>query len=173
VRVDWSQTLFNVIDVGSFSALWYWIVLAVTWSTASHRVVGVPLDMVLRARRMGDGALRDLEEVVRISAGRILFIARESGLWLAGLATFGLTALGVLGFWYWLEFAQALFLPLTLVGLLSLSTAARIEAEQPVGEALCRLLLRHRAWTQGIGVVSIFVTALFGMFQNLASIRFL
>ncbi len=51
----------------SFSNLWYWIALAVTWSTASHWVLGVPFDMVLRARRHGGDAERDLEDMVRVN----------------------------------------------------------------------------------------------------------
>lgn len=172
--MDWTQALFEVIDFGSFSTLWYWIVLAVVWSTASHWVLGVPFDMVVRARRQGGAALADLELLVRINVNRLLFISRESGFWLAGIATFWLTALAVLAFWYDVEFAQALFfmvLPLTVVGLLSLAAASRIEAEAPGGDALCRLLLRQRTWTQAIGMVSIFVTAIYGMYQNLAIIE--
>jgi hypothetical protein len=49
-----------------------------------------------------------------------------------------------------------------------LATAHRIDAEGATGERLRRLLLRHRFWTQVVGMFSIFVTALFGMFQNLS-----
>lgn len=172
--MDWTQALLEVIDFGSFSTLWYWIVLAVVWSTASHWVLGVPFDAVLRARRHGGAAMADLETLARINVNRILFIARESGLWLAGTATFVLTTLGVLAFFYRIEFAQAVFLialPLTLVGILSLAAASRIEAQAPRGEALCRMLLRHRIVTQAIGMISIFVTAVFGMYQNLAIVE--
>ena len=172
--MDWTQALFEVIDFGSFSTLWYWIVLAVVWSTSSHWVLGVPFDAVLRARKHGGAALADLETLVRINVDRLLFIARESGLWLAGTATFLLTTLGTLAFAYDIEFAQAVFLialPLAAVGVLSLAAAARIEAQAPRGEALCRLLQRHRIWTQLIGMISIFVTAMFGMYQNLAVVE--
>jgi hypothetical protein len=172
--VDWSQALFEAIDFRSFSTLWYWIVLAVVWSTASNWVLGVPFDMVLRARRQGDGALSDLETLVRINVNRIMFIARETGLWLAGSAAFILTALGTLAFLYNIEFAQAVFLialPLTLVGLLSLAAAARIDAKGLTGDALCRLLQRHRTWTQVVGMISIFITALYGMYQNLVVVQ--
>lgn len=152
--MDWTQTLFDVIDFRSFSSLWYWIVLAVTWSSASHWVLGVPFDMIVRARRHGGQALVDLEDLVRINVNRILFVTRASGLWAAGFVTFALSALGTLAFWYDVEFAQAVFLlalPLTLVGGLSLGTATRIETEGPRGEALVRRLLRHRFWTQAVG----------------------
>jgi hypothetical protein len=167
--VDWTQTLFDVIDFRSFSNLWFWIVLAVAWSTASHWVLGVPFDMVLRAKRHGGQALTDLEDLVRINVNRLLFVGRMSGIWLAGFSAFVLTALATLAFWYGVELAQALVLialPMTLVGAMSLGAARRIEAEAPRGEALFKALTRHRMMTQAIGIVSIFVTAMYGMYQN-------
>ena len=172
--LDWTQTLFDVIDFRSFSSLWYWIVLAVTWSSASHWVLGVPFDVIMRARRHGGQTMRDLEDLARINVNRILFVARASGLWAAGFVTFALSALGTLAFWYDVEFAQAVFLialPLSVLGLLSLVTAARIEAEAPLGESLVRRLLRHRFWTQLIGVAAIFVTAMYGMYQNFEGVQ--
>ena len=167
--MDWYQTLFELIDMRSFSNLWFWIVLAVVWSTASHWVLGVPYDMVLRAKRHGEDAQTDLEDIVRINVNRLLYIAKVSGLWLAGFSCFFLTMLGLMGFVYGMEFAQAVFLlalPLAMVGMLSLSTARIIQAEQSTGELLFKRLNRHRLYTQIIGMVAIFVTALWGMYQN-------
>ncbi len=167
--MDWYETLFEMIDLRSFSNLWFWIALAVVWSTASHYVLGVPFDLVLRARRNGGQAQADLEDLVRINVNRLLYIAQVSGLWVAGFVFFGLTVLLLLGFFYGLEFAQALFLlafPLTLVGALSLSTARLIQFEDQGGDHLHKRLSRHRIYTQIIGMISIFVTAIWGMFQN-------
>lgn len=172
--MDWSQALIEVIDFGSFSALWYWIVVAMTWSMASHWVLGVPFDMVVRARRQKGAALEDLEALVAINARRLLGFVGPSGIWIAGIATFLHTVLAVVGFWYRVELAQAVFLilfPLSVVGALSLGAAVRIAREAPRGEALCRALLRQRVATQGIGVVAIFVTATWGMFQNFAGVQ--
>ena len=155
----------------SFSNLWFWIVLAVMWSTTSHWVLGVPFDMVLRARRQGGQAEEDLEDLVRINVNRLLYIGQVSGLWLLGFVCFGLTMLALLGFVYGTEFAQALFLlafPMTLVGALSLSTARLIRSEHATGELLRKRLTRHRLYTQIIGMISIFVTAIWGMYQNVA-----
>lgn len=169
--MDWYQTLFELIDMRSFSNLWFWIVLAVTWSTASHWVLGVPYDMVLRARRQGNQAEADLEDMVRINVNRLLFIAQVSGLWILGFTCFGLTMLVLLGFLYDMEFAQAVFLlafPLSLIGVLSLSTARLIQGEGATGDRLHKRLTRHRLYTQIIGMLSIFVTAIWGMYQNVA-----
>jgi hypothetical protein len=112
-----------------------------------------------------------MEDLVRINVSRLLFIGRMSGLWLAGLTCFTLTGLALLGFVYWVEFAQAVFLllaPMTLVGLLSLNTARLIQDEAASGEALYKRLFRHRIFTQLIGMASIFVTAMWGMYTNLS-----
>jgi hypothetical protein len=169
--LDLYSSIFELIDMRSFSNLWFWIALAVMWSTASHWVLGVPYDMVLRARRNGGQTERDLEDLIRINTNRLLFIARVSGLWISGLACFLLTGLLLLGFVYGLEIAQALFLlgfPMSIVGLLSLSTAHLIQSEDASGEHLRKRLTRHRLYVQMTGVVSIFVTALWGMYQNLS-----
>jgi len=169
--LDWYDVVFEVIDMRSFSNLWYWIALAVLWSTASHWVIGVPYDMVQRARRRGGQAERDLEDMVRINVNRLLHIGEVAGAWLLASVSAFVSALAVLGFWYGVEFAQALFffaLPMAVVGGLSMNTARRIGTERIRGEVLRRRLGRHRMLVQAIGMVSVFVTAMWGMYQNLA-----
>ena len=159
--MEWYRIVFEVIDMRSFSNLWYWIALAVTWSRASHWIIGIPYDMVLRARRAGGQAEADLEDLARINVGRILYIAGEAGAILLAMLAFALTTLALLGFVYKVEFAQAVFLiaaPLTVVGLMSVATARRIAEEGDRGEALRRRLALHRVGVQVIGMISTFVT---------------
>jgi hypothetical protein len=169
-RLDWYDSIFELIDLRSFSNLWYWIALAVTWSMTSHWVLGVPFDMITRARRQGGTAQSDMETLVHINVARLTSIADVSGVWLAGFVGFGLTVLGVLGFYYAVEFAQALFLivaPISAVGALSLRAARQVMNGQGSGDALFRLLRRHRVLVQVIGMVSILVTSMWGMYQNM------
>ena len=168
--MDLYQKVFELIDMRSFSNLWYWIALAVLWSSASHWVIGVPFDMVARARRKGGQAVEDLDMMVAINVNRLLYIAETAGLWLIGFSTFLLSTLAVLAFYYNVEFAQAvifLLAPMILVFQLSLRTARRIATDGIAGPALWRRLMLHRMMVQGIGVVSIFVTSLYGMWQNM------
>jgi hypothetical protein len=168
--LQWYDVIFDLIDMRSFSNLWYWIVLAVMWSSVSHWVLGVPFDMIARARRHGGQAQADLEGMIRITTGRLLHITRTAGLALVAILAFLLTGLVVLGFVYDVEFAQAvlfLLVPMLFVTALSLRAAVRIEAFELAGEELDRVLARHRIVTQLIGMVSIFVTSLFGMWQNM------
>ncbi len=172
--MDWTKTLTDVIDMRSFSNIWYWIVLAVVWSTASHWVLGVPYDIIMKARRQGGEAYQDMEDIVRVNVNRILYISELSGLWLSGFVTFVLTGLITLAFWYGIEFAQSIVLiavPMTFVGMLTVSTAHQLRAENPEGKQLFKRLVRHRLWTQVIGMISIFLTAMFGMFHNLAVVE--
>jgi hypothetical protein len=113
---------------------------------------------------------------VRINCNRVLYIGQVSGLWLLGFGCFLFTTLVILGFVYDVQLAQAVFLlglPMSMVGLLNLSTARLIATEQPNGEDLRRRLSRQRTYTQVIGMISIFVTSLWGMYQNLRDLVFL
>jgi hypothetical protein len=168
--VDWYRTLFEVIDMRSFSNLWYWIAIAVTWSTVSHWVIGVPFDMLQRARRQGGQADADFETLVRVNVNRLEYIRHVSGVWLVVFASMVLSALATLGFVYGVEFAQAVFLvafPLGIVAALSFRTAAQIAERGDSGEALKRRLIRHRVTTQVVGMIALVTTAFWGMWQNL------
>ncbi|SIN91801.1 hypothetical protein SAMN05444002_1482 [Vannielia litorea] len=167
--LDWYDTVFELIDMRSFSNLWYWIALAVVWSTSSHFVLGVPWDLVQRARRQGGEAEADLHDMVRVNVNRILYIADQAGLWLIGIVFFTLTSLAIIGFWYGSEFSQAVFLlaaPMSLVLGLGVRCARGIRAAD--GDGLYGRMHRHRFTTQVIGMLSIFVTAMWGMWQNLS-----
>lgn len=168
--MDWYRIVFDLIDMRSFSNLWFWIALAVLWSSTSHWVVGIPFDTIQRARRYGGEYLGDLETLARINVNRLLYIANTAGLWLVGLTTALLSGLIVLGFVYRMEFAQAvscLLVPMCLVGFLTIRTARLIAGGENTGAALFRRLSRHRMTTQAIGMLAIFITSMWGMWQNM------
>lgn len=82
-QVDFYVRISEVIDFRSFSNLWFWIALAVMWSTASHWVMGVPWDLVQRARRQGGRAGEDVHQLACIYAAASATSARPrvSGSW--------------------------------------------------------------------------------------------
>ena len=168
--MDWTRTIFETIDLRSFSNLWFWVVLAAMWSLASLRVLGIPVDMIVRARRAGGEAADDLGILATVAIGRRLRLARASGPLLVGLAAFVLTLLSLLATLYRIEAAQAgllLLVPLTIVNALGLRAAQRIEAAGYDAPDLAIRLGHHRSLVQGIGLISIFLTALWGMWHNL------
>lgn len=165
--------IFDLINMRSFSNLWYWILLAFVWSSVGQRVLGAPWDMLLRARKTeSDEAIADVAALVRIHANRRLRMLQEAGLVLAGLVAFLLTSLALLAFLYDIEFAQAVFLlvfPLMLVWALSLRAARAIRDRGLDGLALVKAAQRLRLQVQLIGMVTIFVTAMWGMYQNMSA----
>jgi hypothetical protein len=172
--LNWSNILFQVIDLRSFSSVWYWIMLAVLWSSVSYYVLGVPFDLITKARRLGGQHQEDMVDLVRINVNRMLVIAQTAGIILTGVVFFLLTTLALLGFVYDVELAQAVFLialPLSIVGAVSLSSARKIRCADPEPAQLYGMLMRHRLWTQIIGMCAIFVTAMFGMIQMMAVVR--
>jgi hypothetical protein len=169
--LEWFSTLGEVINLRSFSNLWYWVMLAVLWSSTSHWVLGVPYDMVTRAASQGGEAERDLSDIVRVNVNRLVYIGEVSGLWIVGFGAFFLSFLGLSGFAYGFQLAQAVFLmafPMSIIGLLGFRTARNLQLDMPAGKALRKVLTRHRLLTQVIGMISIFITALWGMYQNLS-----
>ncbi|WP_295531465.1 component of SufBCD complex [uncultured Thioclava sp.] len=167
------EIIAKLIDMRSFSNLWYWIALAVVWSSASHWVLGVPWDMVGRARRKGAQAENDLVTLTLINARRLNVIWADAGVAIAIVLPFLLSFLGFTGFFYGAEIAQAVFLfalPLSAVFALSMSLAHRLCAQSGDGlgsDLVIRALSRHRVWVQAIGIAAIIVTSFWGMFQNL------
>ena len=170
--MDIYATLFELIDMRSFSNLWYWIALAVLWSTTSHFVLGVPFDLALKAKRHGGERMRDFEDLVRINTRRVLTIAEVSGLLLTALAGAVISTLAITGFAYDVEFSQAVFFmafPMLFVAAINIRMAHKIRDREISGEALVATLRRHRFYVQLIGMCSIFVTAMWGMYQNLVT----
>jgi hypothetical protein len=165
--LDFFDLVTEVINLRSFSNLWYWIVLAILWSSLSHWVLGIPYHIVQRARRGHEESLRDLQLLAEINTRRILDFAAVSGTMMVGMSCFVVTSLLILGWGYRVEFAQAivlLLLPLILVSGLSVRTAGRLQ--QSGFADLDRPLRRHRLVVQLMGIVSIFITAFWGMYTN-------
>lgn len=168
--MDWYKTIFEVIDLRSFSNLWFWLALAVLWSTVSHYVIGVPHDLIRRAEREAGQSLADVEALANIYTRRMLFIWRSGGMFILAFISFLVTGLILLATVYEVEFAQAvlcLLLPMLIVGTLTLRTCQIIETGALEGEALIRRLRRHRITVQTVGMFALFFTGMFGMYQNL------
>lgn len=171
VALPWNDILFYAIDLSTFSSIWYWLAVAVTWGTVSHWILGVPFDMVLYSHRYGAQATEDLEKMVEINVRRLTSIMDTAGFWIVGLSAFLLAGLASMGFIYTLEIAQGIFLlgfPLIFVAMINLRLARQFQHHMPTGKALSSRLFRVRIWIQSIAVVSIFLIAAYGMYFTMS-----
>lgn len=161
----------GLIDFRTFSNIWYWLAVMVTWAVATHWVIGVPFDMVVRARRQGGQAAQDLDILVAINLRRLLTLSGTPAVILVGIGAFVVTAAAMLGFVYGLELAQGLFclaFPLVFVALLTWRSCQRLALDQQTGPALIRALVRLRFWIQLIAITALFCTALLGIYVMLS-----
>ena len=161
----------GLIDFRTFSNIWYWLAVMVTWAVATHWVIGVPFDMVVRARRQGGQAAQDLDILVAINLRRLLTLSGTPAVILVGIGAFVVTAAAMLGFVYGLELAQGLFclaFPLVFVAVLTWRSCQRLTLDQQTGPALIRALVRLRFWIQLIAITALFCTALLGIYVMLS-----
>ncbi len=173
--MDWTDAIARVIALDTFDNVWFWAAVIVSWAVACHWLIGVPFDMLMRARRGGDQEMSDLEALVDINVRRIMWFQQIAGAGSAGLVAFVLAGVGLLAFGYRFELAigaMVLGVPLLLVALLNLSLAHELDREPLRGKALLARLFRVRLWTQVLAAISLFVTAVFGMAFNIASLNF-
>lgn len=162
------DNIFSLIDMRSFTSIWFWIILALFWSAATNSVLGVSHGLIVRARKQGGDVMQDVHVLVDIHVRQKLYLTERIGHWVTGFAVAILCLIFMLAFVYRLELAQALFLlllPLMLIQLMLLRLAFRIDRQKLRDGRLLRALLRHRLWVQIMGIVWIFITAIWGMYR--------
>ena len=173
--MDWTLALVRLIELETFASVWYWLAVIVTWSVASNWLIGIPFDMLFRARKIGDEEIADLEALVDINVRRIVSINDAFAVALVGLIAFALSTLAIMGFVYRFELAQGLFVlagPLTVIVFMNMRLAHQLHVTPLAGRALVRRLFAVRLWTQVIGMISLFFTAMYGMYQAILAQQF-
>jgi hypothetical protein len=153
--------LFQFFAAASFQSLWYWVLHVVVWTLACYRTLGVPNDMLLRARRQPEAAER-VDVLARLSSERIGGIYDRLGVPLAALAGFLLAGVFALGFLSGVETAQAAFailLPLAVIVYSKLKLALAVRRHGMAGPALVLALARRRIWHQFFAVMAMLAAA--------------
>ncbi len=146
--------------------------IALMWAGLTRSSMGVPLDLLARARRMGGQTQLDVEALARIHAERYVYYWSRGKLFQVAFLAFVLSGLFVLAIGFHFEFAQAilfLLLPLALISANALRGAQRVLAEHGQGDALHKLIWRQRFFVQVIGFTFIFLTAIFGLLHNMTA----
>jgi hypothetical protein len=153
--------VFQVFGTASLDSFWYWVLSILIWSLVCNRTLGVPHDMVRRARRAPETAER-VDLLALIGAERIGRLHDLAGVPLAALGGFGLAVAGVAAFGLGLELAKAAFLlafPLSIVAVSTLRLALVVRRRRLGGPLLRRLLAVRRFWHTVVAIAAIMVTA--------------
>ncbi|MFV0299999.1 MAG: hypothetical protein ACK5IP_03800 [Paracoccus sp. (in: a-proteobacteria)] len=175
------EGFLDLLDARSFGSVWFWVVLILIWAGSGRAVLGVPTDVINRARRDPQGgpglALLDW---LTLALPRWQFGQRE-GVVVLGLAGFAIGSLVVLGFGYGLELAQAaslLVVPLLLLFLMRVGLARRLVpvmsgaqdgsiAPDEATARVLRVIVIHRRLVFLLSVLAVGATALWGTIWQL------
>jgi len=157
--------LFQFFAAASFQSLWYWVLHVVVWTLACYRTLGVPHDMLVRARR-DPGTAQRVDVLARLSSERIGGIHDRLGVPLAALAGFLLAGVFALGFLSGIETAQAAFaimLPLAMISYSKLKLALAVRRRGIAGPELVLALARRRVWHQMFAVTGMLAATALAM----------
>lgn len=151
----------------SFFSIWYWVLLIFVWTLVCHRTLGVPYDMLLRARRLPDIAAR-VEGIAQNKILRIGAVYDRAGPALAAAAGFGLSGLGVVGFGVGHELALAVFMllfPLAVVSVASVWCALRLRRRSAAGRELLRAMSWLRLFNHMVGLLTFAAIAVLSLWH--------
>lgn len=178
--------LLDVLDSRSFSSLWYWLLLTVTWTWVGRGALGIPSELVRAVhRRAAEGAD---ETPAAASPDSLLLldwvslvtprwqVSDRDGAVLTAVAAFVVSALAWLGFAYGRELAQAMVLlvaPLLVLVVLRIRLATRLRATLAEAEAgritpdlaaadMARRITRHMRLTMALSMLAVGGAALWG-----------
>jgi hypothetical protein len=159
------ELLGELISRRSFSSLWYWIAVAAFWVLITRRVMGLPQDMLQRARAGGDD-LGALETMAHLQAQRLMRYWRQGAVFGVALASGVLALTTVLAFWHGVELAQALWFlicPLVIIWAMSARAAMLVLNGFGQGDALLKVMYRFRFRLQLIAIAFVFTNIIFAL----------
>lgn len=176
----------GLMDSRSFGSVWYWLIVIGLWSVMGRTILGVPVEVVLGARRAQSSGDTDGDAVITLLDWLSLLLprwqlgTREGSVMLGGML-FLLTSLAVLGFGYDLEMAQALSLlliPVVILFWMRVRLARRLvplihsgqAGERPLSEIasdVIRYMIWHRRFFVMLSILAVAATALWGMYWSL------
>lgn len=160
-----SEIFANLLKTKSFDDIWYWLVLAVAWSLTTYWTMGVGNQDARAAQDKGGKYLSNFETLVGIYCERTVSSIATYGPPFVLVASFVLASLATLGFWFWILFAQAMFIllfPLCITTLVSVAFAKRQVRDPAQGKDLLKRYKTLRLVKQTIGVFAITTTSFWG-----------
>lgn len=175
------DSLIGFLDSRSFGTVWYWLVVIGTWSLTGRSVIGVPTEILSRARAAlaeGQGnapVVLHLLDWLSLVLPRWRLERREGAVFLAATG-FALTSLAIMGIRYDLELALASFLllfPFAILSWMRVALARRLmpvleaaeQGAQPIPDAAAEAVRRmviHRRLVTVLSMAAVAVTALWG-----------
>ena len=163
--------ILRLLDFGSFSSIWYWIVLIGLWIANDRKVLGVSTALVFRARRHGEDSqtAQDLRQIMAMRLREMGYEAAERSIWSVARNWCLGTMLVLFSFGFDLELAQAILLmiaPLMWVRMRGRKLAGKLAGMDLAAVNLPKILIWHRFRMQIFGMICLFITMLLGLIHT-------
>ncbi len=159
------------LDFTAFTSVWFWVILVLVWAVTSQYILGIPFSDLQRAAKADADAQEEALTRLFAQAQRVAPPAIATiRLGLALGAGFAVGFWAVAAFGYGNEPLQAVFLlvvPLWPVLLLRVRFARSISGARPDFAQVYTKLRWIRFWTFCIGVLTLFLTAFWGLIFNI------
>lgn len=155
-------SFLDSLEFATFSSIWYWVFMALAWSSRSHWTLGAPFDGVVRAERRGGPWEDDLDMIVHAMSRRVVGFVRPSGHRAIGVGMFFLASLVTGSIVTQSEFIRgltALAIPMAIVTVLEVRLALRVHDTGLRGYDLRRALVWQRFLNQATGLCSLLLAA--------------
>ena len=150
------------LDFSTFFSIWYWVFLALAWSSRTHWTLGAPFDSVVRAEKRGGRWEDDLDAIVHAMAARFAMFMQHGGPWVVGIAMFllaGLVTACVVTQNEMVRGITAFAVPMMIAEFGDIRLALRIERTGLRGYDLRRALVWRRFLNQVTGLFSLILAA--------------
>lgn len=163
--------ILRLIDFGSFSSIWYWIVLIGLWIANDRKILGLSTALVFRARTQGHDSqtAQDLRQITAMRLREMGYEAAERSIWSVARNWCLGTMLVLLAFAFNMELAQAVLLmitPLLWVRMRGRKLARKLAGTDLAAIDLPKILIWHRFRMQAFGMICLFITMLLGLIHS-------
>lgn len=160
-----TEIFIDLFQTKSFDDIWYWLLLAVSWSLTTYWTMGVGNNEARAAQEKGGKYLSNFETLIAMYCDRVNEGIVRYGPPVMLVVSFVLAMLATLGFWFWILFAQAMFIlvfPLCVTSLVSMVFASRQVRDPAEGRDLIKRYRKLRLVKQTIGVFAITTASFWG-----------
>lgn len=166
--------ILRLLDFGSFSSIWYWIMLIGLWIANDRKVLGVSTALVFRARSQGRDSqtAQDLHLIMAARLHEMGYEAADRSIWSVARNWCLGTMLVLLALSFNIELAQAVLLmiaPLLWVRMRGRKLGRKLAGMDLPAVDLPKILIWHRFRMQVFGMICLLVTMLLGLIHAVNS----
>lgn len=160
----------EIMTASGFNNPWYWLLVAILWVRAIQWTVGIPIDTMRAAMKGNPQAKKDALAQMDIHIRNTTRDFNKFGIWLVLLTSFVLASFATMGFWNDIAILQGVFFiafPMTLLGVIDVRLAFRLQSTPISWDDLCKAYHKHRMVKFAMAILFITASMLWALFLEI------